>query len=163
LPNKAGPGVFKKNNALQHLITIYPKYLEAPMKSLKAIVAGSIFVLAAISLMGLIYIFIAVAYNSLAIDYPFLNEITGIFRYLIGLPVFILTLFAGGYITASITNMHSSINVWLHCLAVGLITVGGTMYLAMDYSSLTITGIVVIILALSASSAGGFYWLRGNK
>jgi hypothetical protein len=50
-----------------------------------------------------------------------------------------------------------------HCLVVGLITVGGMMYSAMGYSSLTITGIVVIILALSASSTGGFYWLRGNK
>ncbi len=133
------------------------------MRSIKAIVAGSVFVLAAISLLGLIYIFIAVGYNSLATDFPFLNEITGFFRYLVGLPVFVMTLFAGGYITASIANMHSSIKVWLHCLAVGLISVGGVMYSAMDYSSLTITGIVVIILALSASSAGGFYWLRGNK
>lgn len=133
------------------------------MRSIKAIVAGSVFILAVISLSGLIYIFIAVAYNSLSADYPFLNEITGLFRYVIGLPVFIMTLFAGGYITAYVANMHGSIKVWLHCLVVGLITVGGMMYSAMDYSSLTISGIVVIILALSASSVGGFYWLRGNK
>jgi len=133
------------------------------MKSIKAIVAGSVFVLAAISLLGLIYIFIAVAYNSLAADFPFLNEISGLFRYVVGLPVFMLTLFAGGYITATIANMHGSVKVWLHCLAVGVITVSSIMYSAMDYSSLTITGIVVIILALSASSAGGFYWLRSNK
>ena len=133
------------------------------MRSIKAIVAGSVFILAVISLLGLIYIFIAVGYNSLAVDFPFLNEITGLFRYVVGLPVFMVTLFAGGYITATIANMDDSIKVWLHCLAVGLITVGGMMYSAMDYSSLTISGIVVIILALSASSAGGFYWLRGNK
>lgn len=133
------------------------------MRSIKAIVAGSVFILAVISLSGLIYIFIAVAYNSLAADYAFLNEITGLFRYVIGLPVFIMTLFAGGYITAYVANMDGSIKVWLHCLAVGLITIGGMMYSAMDYSSLTISGIVVIILALSASSAGGLYWLRGNK
>jgi hypothetical protein len=133
------------------------------MKSIKAIVAGSVFVLAAISLLGLIYIFIAVGYNSLAVDFPFLNEITGLFRYVVGLPVFMMTLFAGGYVTATIANMHGSVKVWLHCLAVGVITVSSMMYSAMDYSSLTITGIVVIILALSASSAGGFYWLRGNK
>ncbi len=133
------------------------------MKSIKAIVAGSVFVLAVISLLGLIYIFIAVGYNSLAVDFPFLNEITGLFRYVVGLPVFMLTLFAGGYVTATIANMHGSVKVWLHCLAVGVITVSSMMYSAMDYSSLTITGIIVIILALSASSAGGFYWLRGNK
>lgn len=133
------------------------------MRSIKAIVAGSVFVLAVISLLGLIYIFIAVGYNSLAVDFPFLNEITGLFRYVIGLPVFMLTLFAGGYVTATIANMHGSVKVWLHCLAVGVITVSSMMYSAMDYSSLTITGIVVIILALSASSAGGLYWLRGNK
>ncbi|HEY9200069.1 MAG TPA: hypothetical protein VIQ81_00610 [Gammaproteobacteria bacterium] len=133
------------------------------MKSIKAIVAGSVFVLAAISLLGLIYIFIAVGYNSLAVDFPFLNEISGLFRYVVGLPVFIMTLFAGGYITAYVANMHNSVKVWLHCLAVGAITVSSIMYSAMDYSSLTLTGIVVIILALGASSAGGFYWLRSNK
>lgn len=133
------------------------------MRSVKAIVIGSLFILAAISFLGLIYIVIAVAYNALAVDFPFLNDITGIFRYLVGLPVFILTMFAGGYITASIANMPDTIKVLLHCLAVGLITVGGTMYSAMDYSSLTTNGIVVIILALSASSAGGFYWLRGSR
>lgn len=133
------------------------------MKSIKAVVAGSVFVLAVISLLGLIYIFIAVGYNSLAVNFPFLNEITGLFRYAVGLPVFMMTLFAGGYVTATIANMHGSVKVWLHCLAVGVITVSSMMYSAMDYSSLTITGIVVIILALSASSAGGLYWLRGNK
>lgn len=133
------------------------------MRSVKAIVIGSVFILAAISFLGLIYIFIAVAYNSLATDFPFLNDITGIFRYLVGLPVFILTMFTGGYITASIANMPGNIKVLFHCLAVGLITVGGMMYSAMDYSSLTISGIIVIILALSASSAGGLYWLRSNK
>ena len=133
------------------------------MRSIKAIIAGSIFILVAHFLLGLIYIFIAVGYNALAADFQFLKDITGLFRYLVGIPVFMVIMFAGGYITASIANMHTNIKVWFHCLAVGLITVGGTMYSAMEYSSLTLTGIVVIILALSASSAGGFYWLRGNK
>jgi len=133
------------------------------MRSIKAIIAGSVFILVTFLLLGLLYIFIAVGYNALAIDFQFLNDITGLFRYLIGIPVFIVIMFTGGYITAIIANMHSYIKVWLHCLAVGLISLGSMFYSAMEYSSLSLTGIVVMILALSASSAGGFYWLKGEK
>ena len=133
------------------------------MKSIKAIVVGSVFIFAVLFLLGLIYIFMAVGYNSLAADFKFLNDITGLFRYLIGIPIFLLTMFAGGYITASIANMQTHLKVWFHCLAVGLISVGGMMSSTMEYSSLTSSGIVLIILALSASSAGGFYWLRVKK
>jgi len=130
------------------------------MRSIKAIVAGSLFVVFVFLILQLAYVFIAVGYNALATDFPFLKNITGIFRYLIALPVLIVTMFIGGYITAGIANVHTNLKVWFHCMAVGFITVGGTMYSALENSSLTLTGIVVIIIALSASSAGGFFWLR---
>ena len=133
------------------------------MRSVKAIVVGSMFIVVVILVLQLAYIFIAVGYNSLEADFPFLNDFTGLFKYLIGMPVFMVTMFAGGYITADIANVHANIKVWFHCFAVGSITVGGMMYSAMANSSLTLTGIAVIVLALSASSAGGFYWLRGYK
>ena len=133
------------------------------MRSITAIFVGSAFTLSVIFLLGLIYIFLAVGYNKLAADLPFLNDISSLFRYLIGIPVFIVTMFAGGYITAKIARINTNLKTWLHCLAVGLITVISTMYSALEHSSLTSTGIVVTILALSASSAGGFYWLRDNK
>lgn len=133
------------------------------MRSIKAIVIGSLFVFVAFLMLQLAYVFIAVGYNALATDYPFLKDITGIFRYLVGLPVLIVVMFIGGYITADIANVHTNIKVWLHCFAVGFITVGGMMYSALQNSSLALMGIVVIILALSASSAGGFYWLRDNR
>ena len=132
------------------------------MRSIKAIITGIIFIFVVLLLVGLTYIFVAVGYNALAKEFPFLNDISGIFRYLVGIPVFLLTMFVGGYITASMANMHTYIKVWVHCLAVGLITIGGMMYPAMEYSSLTLSGIVIIILAFSALSAGGFYWLRGK-
>ena len=133
------------------------------MRSIKAIIAGSAFIFIALLLMGLIYIFLAVGYNTLTPKFPFLSDITFLFRYFVGIPIFILIMFVGGYITASIANMHEKIKVLLHCLSVGLITLIITMYSSMKYSSLTSTGVVIIILSLSASSAGGLDWLRGNK
>ncbi len=129
------------------------------MRSIKAIVAGSAFIIIVILFLQLAYIFIAVGYNALAADYPVLNEITGLFRYLIGIPVFMVIMFVGGFITANIARKK----VWLHCIAVSLITVGGMMYSAMENSNLTLTGIVVTVLALSATTAGGLYWQRSNK
>lgn len=130
------------------------------MKSLKAIVVGSAFIIIAILFLQLAYIFIAVAYNALAKDFLFLNEISGYFRYIVGIPVFMLTMFAGGYITAYIADMNTYVKTGLHSLVVGLITVGGMMYSAMVNSSLTLTGIVVIVLALSATAAGSYYWQK---
>ena len=129
------------------------------MKSIKAIAAGSLFIIVVILFLQLAYIFIAVAYNALAKDYSFLNDISAYFRYLIGIPVFMMIMFVGGYITANIARKK----VWLHCIAVSLITVGGMMYSAMENSSLTLTGFVVTVLALSATIAGGLYWQRSNK
>jgi hypothetical protein len=126
------------------------------MKSIKAIAAGSLFIIFVFLLMQLAYIFIAVGYNSIAEHYPFLNEISGYFRYFIGIPAFMLTMFSGGYITAHIATTR----VLPHCIAVGTITAGGMIWLAMKNSNLTLTGIVIFILALVATTAGGLYWKR---
>ncbi len=133
------------------------------MRSIKAIVIGSLFVVVALLMLQLAYVFIAVGYNALATDFPFLKDISGIFRYLLALPILVVVMFIGGYITADIANEHTNIKVWFHCFTVGFITVGGMMYSALQNSSLTLMGIVVIILALSASSAGGFSWLRDYR
>lgn len=133
------------------------------MRSIKAIVAGSLFVVIVFIILQLAYVIIAVGYNTLVADFPFLKDITGVFKYLVGLPVLIVTMFIGGYITADIADMHTNIKVWLHCFAVGFIAVGGMMYSASGNSSLTLTGIVIIVLAIIASSAGGYYWLRRKK
>ena len=69
------------------------------MRSLKAIIAGCVFIVVVILLMQLLYIFVAVGYNALAKGYPFLNDISGLFRYIVGIPVFVIIMFAGGYIT----------------------------------------------------------------
>lgn len=37
------------------------------------------------------------------------------------------------------------------------------MYSAMENASLTMTGIVVTLIAITAASAGGLYWLRNNN
>lgn len=128
------------------------------MRSIKAIVAGSLFIIFVILLMQLAYIFIAVGYNSIAKHYPFLNEISGYYRYFIGIPVFLLTMFFGGYITAHVANTR----VLLHCMTVGMITAGGMILLAMKNSNLTLTGIAIFILAIIATTAGGLHWKRDN-
>ena len=133
------------------------------MKSLKAIIAGAVFIIVVILLLQLVYIFIAVAYNALAADYPLLNDIAGSFRYIIGIPVFVATMFAGGYITASIANMEADMKIWLHGITVGLITAGGMIYPTLENSDITTTGIVIFVLAIAATTAGGLYWQKGNR
>ncbi len=128
------------------------------MRSIKAIVAGSSFIIFVTLLLQLAYIFVAVGYSALAKDYPLLNDIAGSFRYILGIPIFVATMFAGGYITAVIANTK----IWQHCLTVGLITATGMIYPTLENSDLTVTGIVIFILALLATAAGGLYWKKDN-
>ncbi len=128
------------------------------MRALKAIFVGCVFILVTVLVLQLVYIFVAVGYNAVAQDYPVLNDIVGIFRYLVGIPIFIMTMFAGGYLTANVAAMKTRTNVLLLCMSVGFITAGGMIYPTLKGSALTITGIVVFILAIVAAAAGGLYW-----
>ena len=127
------------------------------MKGLKAVIVGSVFIIVVMLFLQLLYIFAAVAYNALAKDYPVLNELSGLLRYVIGIPVFVATMFIGGYITANIANAETAVKVLFHCLVVGLITTGGMIYPTLENSSITNTGIVILVLSLAATSSGGWY------
>ena len=130
------------------------------MKSILAIVAGSVFIVVASLFMQLAYVLLAVEYNALAKSFAVLNEIRGLFRYLVGIPVFMLIMFVGGVITADIANSR----VLLHCLVVGLVTAGGMMWLALgDRELITLTGMVLSLVAIATTMAGGFYWGRGDR
>lgn len=132
------------------------------MRSILAIVSGSAFIIFVILLLQLAFLFITIGYNALAVDYPFLKEIAPLFKYIVALPIFVATVFAGGYITANIAGMDTRNRVWAHCFAVGLITVGSMMYAALANANLTITGFVATILAFVALLAGGSFWLKRN-
>ena len=129
------------------------------MRSIKAIVTGSLFIVVVVLVMQLAYIFVAVGYNALAKDYPFLNDIAGSFLYLVGIPLLMAIMFAGGYITAAIAK----IKVFVHCSVVVFITVGGMTLWAMEGGELTLTGVFIFVLALVAANAGGLYWGKGNQ
>ena len=128
------------------------------MRSIKAIVAGSLFILIVGLLIQLAYVFLAVGYTSLAKSFPFLNDISVYFRYLIGIPVFFLVMFIGGYITADLANQKAL----LHCLIVALITISIMMFSALDNMQWTVTGLMISILALASTLAGGWYGQRGQ-
>lgn len=129
------------------------------MNSLKAIISGIIFIFVAAMLMQLAYIFIAVGYNALAKDYPYLNEISGIFRYLVAIPVFLAIMFAGGYLTAVIANSKELI----HSLIVGAIAIVTMMWMALTNAELTTRGVIINLLMLSFTALGGWYWKRRNR
>jgi len=127
------------------------------MRSIKAVVVGSLFIIIVGLIIELAYIFLAVGYNSLAKSYPFLNEISIYFRYLFGIPVLFLVMFLGGYITADLAKQK----VLLHCLIVAFITIGVMMLSALENMQLTLSGLIVSVLALASTLIGGWYWQRG--
>jgi len=133
------------------------------MKSVKAILVGGVFIIAAILLLQLLFIFMAVGYNALAKDYPVLHEGVVYLRYLVGIPVFMLIMSVGGYITAMVANMQTSMKIWLNGMLLGSITAGGMLYPLLANSRLTTTGLAIFVLAVTASTAGGLYWRKDNS
>ena len=127
------------------------------MRSLKAVIVGSLFIIIVGLLIELAYIFLAVGYNTLAKSYPWLTDIRVYFRYVFGIPILFLLMFLGGYITADLARQK----VLLHCLVVAVITIGVMMLSALENMQMTLSGLVVSILALAATLAGGWYWQRG--
>ncbi|MDH5572560.1 MAG: hypothetical protein OEY89_12395 [Gammaproteobacteria bacterium] len=128
------------------------------MKSFKAIFFGCMFVVIVGLVVQLAFIFLAVGYIELAKSLPFLNAIGDYFRYLVGFPVFFLIMFSGGYITAAMAEK----NVILHCLIVGLLTVGTMLASAIYDYDLTVSGYFLFGLAMVFPVAGGWYWTKKN-
>ena len=128
------------------------------MNSLKAIISGVVLIVVAVLTMQLAYLFIAVGYNDLAKAYPYLNEISGIFRYIIAIPLFLLIMLTGGYLTAAIANKGKLI----HCLIVGIIFTVATMWAALANAEITTSGIIINLLMIGATMVGGLYWKKRN-
>ena len=126
------------------------------MKSIKAILAGCLFIVITVVIIQLAMVFLTVGYNTLAKHFPFLYGLAIYFRYLVAYPLFFLVMFIGGYLTASLSQKQ----VLLHCLAVGVITVGVSVTSAVDYMVVTLTGVVLVLLAVLSTMAGGLYWQK---
>lgn len=129
------------------------------MNSLKAIVSGVIFIIAVTLLMQLAYILIAVGYNHMAQDYPSLNGISGVIKYLILIPTIMAIMFAGGYITAAITENK----VMLNCFMAGTLSIGVMMWQALSNWDVTPSGIIVILLMLVSTIGGGYYQKKTER
>ena len=123
------------------------------MNSIKAISTGVVFTVVAILLMQLVYLITSVGYKNIANHYPYLNNISGIFGYLIIISVLLLIMFVGGYLTAIIAKTKEI----LHTLVVGSITTTLMMWTAFQNSGLTTTAIIISSLMLIATIMGGLY------
>lgn len=123
------------------------------MNSVKAIGIGCLFVIIVGLSVQLAYLFLAVGYVELAKSWPFLNQISSYFRYIVGIPVFLLIMFAGGFIAADFAKQK----VLLHSFMVGVIMTIIMIIPLLENMELTISGIVVTVLSLISTVAGGMY------
>jgi len=128
------------------------------MNHLKAIISGVVFIVISTIVMQLLFILIAVGYNSIASDFPYLKSISWVFRYILGIPVFLLIMFIGGYITASVSKIKSSLDL----VVVGMIAVASMMWPLLARADITTSGIVISVAMLIAVFLGGLYSNKRN-
>lgn len=128
-----------------------------PSQSFKAVLTGTLFIIVALLIMKIAYVFLASVYHNFSIDYPYLNEVNVFFRYLLAIPVFILIMFIGGYLAAGTARRKTL----LHSFIVGVVSVFIMMVVALQSAAgITLTNLATYLVMLLATTAGGFYWKR---
>jgi hypothetical protein len=126
------------------------------VNSVKAIGIGCLFIIVVGLSVQLAYLFLAVGYVELAKSWPFLNQISSYFRYIVGIPAFLLIMFAGGFIAADLAKQK----VLLHSFLVGVVMTVIMITPLLENMELTISGAVVTVLSLISTVAGGVYQQR---
>lgn len=129
---------------------------EIYMNSIKAIVIGGLFIVISLLLLQLLYLFLAVAFNQLMLDYPVLGTSGKFLRYIVGIPVLLLIMFYGGYLTAE----FASRNEVLHSAVTGVLLSAGMLVMALQNTQLTTLGTLIALLLVITTAAGGLYWKR---
>ena len=123
------------------------------MNSLKAIASGIFFVIVATLVLQLVFIMVAVGYNSLATSYPWLHNIATVLKFASVFPTIFGVMFLGGYITG---NLAAS-KIMIHCAVVGLISSVAFLWLALENAELNVVGIILVIVMFIATLLGGVY------
>ncbi len=123
------------------------------MNSLKAIASGIFFVIVATLVLQLVFIMVAVGYNSLATSYPWLHNIATVLKFASVFPAIFGVMFLGGYITG---NLAAS-KIMIHCAVVGLISSVAFLWLALENAELNVVGIILVIVMFIATLLGGVY------
>lgn len=126
------------------------------MNSIKAILGGFFAIIFMGLLAQLFYLFAGIAYFKLVKEYPslsFLAETTTILLFSITAVI----AFLGGMLTAHLAPKAVVIN----CLVVG--SMAGTLTLVPALISgyeITVNGVILIMIFLLATVAGGLYWKK---
>ena len=129
----------------------------SPNQSIKAVLTGTLFIIIALLTMKIAYVFFASVYHNLSIDYPYLDEVNVFFRYLLAIPIFLIIMFTGGYLTAGAARRKTL----LHSVIVGIVTVIIMMIVAAKSAAgITLVNILTYLAMILATTAGGFYWKR---
>ncbi len=123
------------------------------INSLKGIISGILFIIISMLLMQLVFILLAVAYNSIANDLVFLKNIKWVLKYILGIPVFIGIMFLGGYITTWIAKTKPIIN----SIIVGLAVMISMMWSALINAELTIIGAILSVAMIIVIILGGLF------
>ena len=126
------------------------------MNSIKAIFGGFFAIIFMGLLAQLIFLFIGMGYFKLVKEYPsisFLSETTTILLFVITAVI----AFLGGLLTANLARKA----VAIHCLVVG--SMAGALTLVptlIDGYEITVNGILLLMVFLLATVAGGLYWKK---
>ncbi len=128
------------------------------VKSFKAMLWGGVFITVGMLLMQLLFLFVVVGYNAVAESMPVLHSLRDAFRYLLGVPVYLLIMFGGGYITAEFAEKK----VILHSFLLGVLFTLVVTLLALQNAQLTLMGVVTGVLSIAATTVGGYIWQRGS-
>ena len=128
------------------------------MLNWKALLAGSVTIIALGLSLQLVFLLLAVVYTEVIREHPDLATLGTLLSYLLGFIGFFITMSVGGYIAANLARK----NICAHTALIGLATTGISLLASLSYASLTLKGIIFVILGIAFSVMGGRIWLHNE-
>ncbi|MDH5485402.1 MAG: hypothetical protein OEY43_09240 [Gammaproteobacteria bacterium] len=125
----------------------------------KALLAGSTCIIILGLSLQLVFLLLAVLYTEMVHAYPYLATPGTIISYLLGFIGFFIIMSIGGYITANLAR----INILAHTLIVGLATTGVSLLASLSTSSLTLKGLLFVVLGSAFTIMGGRIWHQNEN
>lgn len=127
--------------------------------SWKALLAGTVTIIAFGLLMQLVFVSFAAGQMIFVQHFPDWAELTMAVVYLLGLLLFLLTMLLGGYITARIAHHR----LMLHGVLVALLSGGVSFAQSLSVGGLTLFGALFFILGIPFTLLGCWAWIRQSK
>ncbi len=129
------------------------------MVNLKSLLTGTVVIIVLGLILELILLLLTTGYTVFIRSYPELKFISLLLSYAFGTFCYFIVMSIGGYITSNLAKNK----IYLHCLIVGLLTTGISLFTSVRDNGFTFNSILFILSGTAFTIMGGYIWIKNES